>query len=72
MDIWRYKSPADCNLVYSVAVSNPLGLTWGTRGNFIRNVYCGCVVLSALNVLTAYISNWLAGTHVSFSIEMVK
>jgi len=72
MDIWRYKSPTNCDLVYSIAVANPLGLGWVTRGNFLRDVYCGCVVLTTTNILTAYIANWLTGRHVSFEIKMVK
>lgn len=72
MDIWRYKSPTDCDLAYSITVANPLGISWATRGNFLRDVYCGCVVLTTTNILTAYISNWLTGKHVLFDIKMVK
>ena len=72
MDIWRYKGPNDCDLVYSITTRNPLGISWGTRGNFLRDVYCGCVVLTTADTLTAYISNWETGKHVIFDTKMVK
>lgn len=72
MVIWRYKGPDDCNPVYSLDIANPLGYTWATRVNFIRGVYVGCLVYTRIGTLTAYVSDWLTGAHVSFDVSVVS
>lgn len=72
MVIWRYKGPGNCNPVYSLDIANPLGHMWATRVNFIRGVYVGCLVFTRRDTLTAYVSNWLTGTHVSFDVDVVS
>ena len=72
MVIWRYKGPGDCNPVYSLDVANPLGFTFATRVNFIRGAYVGCLVYTRIGTLTAYVANWLTGTHVSFDFSVVS
>lgn len=72
MVIWRYKGPGNCNPAYSLDIANPLGYMWATRVNFIRGVYAGCLVYSRRSILTAYVSDWLTGVHVSFEVSMVR
>jgi len=72
MVIWRYKGPGICNPVYSLDISNPLGYMWATRVNLIRGVYAGCLVYTWQGILTAYVSNWLTGTHISFEVHTVR
>jgi len=72
MVIWRYKGPGICDPVYSLYIANPLGYTWATRVNFIRGVYAGCLVYTREDILTAYVSNWLTGTHISFEVRTVR
>lgn len=58
--------------MYSPGISNSLGHSWATRSNLIRGVYAGYVVYTRTGILTAYVSNWLMGTHVSFEVGMVR
>ena len=72
MEVWWYQSPSKCDLVYSLDISNPFRLMWPTRGNFLRDVYAGCLVYAGTDTLTAYISDWLKGTHVSFEVRKAR
>jgi len=74
MAIWRYKGPGNCNSVYSLDLPNPLGYTWTTRVALIRGIYVGCLVYTGCirGTLTAAVSNWLAGVHISFDVKKVR
>ena len=79
MEIWRYKGSGNCSPVYSLDIVDtslhaldmddmyphpPVA-----HGGFIRGVYAGrlCHNAQAISV-----SNWLAGTHVSFEVNKVN
>ena len=80
MEIWRYKGSGNCSLVYSLDIVDtsqhalymhemypphpPVA-----HGYFIRGVYAGRL---GHNARVISVSNWLAGTHVSFKVTKVK
>ena len=80
MEIWRYKGSGNCSLVYSLDIVDTsqyvlymhemhLPHSPVAHGCFIRGVYAGHL---GHNARVISVSNWLAGTHVSFKVTKVK
>ena len=72
MAIWRYKGPGNCNCVYSLDVANPLVYRLAVLANIIRGVYAACMVYKTGGILTAAVSHWVTGMHVSFEVKEVR
>ena len=80
MEIWRYKGSGNCSPVYTLDVVDTSTHSLYmeemypphppvAHGYFIRGVYAGRL---ELNGRAISVSNWLAGTHVSFKVTKVK
>ena len=79
MEIWRYKGSGNCSHVYSLDTVDPSPHALDVHdmdsyppvvhGGFIRGVYAGRL---GRNAKAISVSNWLAGTHVSFEVNKVK
>ena len=80
MEIWRYDGSGSCRHVYSLDIYDPSVYPLYryqmdaahlpvAHGGFIRGAYAGSL---GHNARTISVSNWLAGTHVSFKVTKVK
>ena len=69
MEIWRYRGPHSCDLVYTTQLPNPMATPYYTRGNFLLENYGGCVVMLTPDKVAIYIVNWLKSEEACFEAQ---
>lgn len=69
MEIWRYRGPHSCDLVYKTQLPNPMATPYYTRGNFLLENYGGCVVMLTPDKVAIYIVDWLKSEGACFEAQ---